>query len=385
MRVLAPAGPARKPSLQFDSYAQVEDLARRRLPRMLYAQMLGGAGRGVTARGNVSAFDEVTLSARVGVGHASRDLRTTVLGTEVAMPVLLGPVGGVRLVHPAGAPASARAAERAGTICGISMLAGHPVASAGDGTGALRWQQLYLWYGRQRAEEVIAEAARLGFGALVVTVDSPVPPKRLPPLRVSLQTALTYGPQLAVRPRWVARFVRDGADLEAANLAMGTRSNEPTVWADLRWIKQLWPRALVVKGILRPDDARRAVAEGADAVVVSNHGGTVLDGLPSSVSMLPRVLDAVGDSAEVLLDGGVRQGTDVVKAIAIGARAVLIGRPYVAGLAAAGEAGVDAVLDMFHFQVDAALGLLGCGSIAELDGSYVSIPAGWLAGAARHQ
>jgi isopentenyl diphosphate isomerase/L-lactate dehydrogenase-like FMN-dependent dehydrogenase len=385
MRVLAPAGPARKPSLQFDSYAQVEDLARRRLPRMLYAQMLGGAGRGVTARGNVSAFDEVTLSARVGVGHASRDLRTTVLGTEVAMPVLLGPVGGVRLVHPAGAPASARAAERAGTICGISMLAGHPVASVGDGTGALRWQQLYLWYGRQRAEEVISEADRLGFGALVVTVDSPVPPKRLPPLRVSLQTALTYGPQLAVRPRWVARFVRDGADLEAANLAMGPRSNEPTVWADLRWIKKLWPRALVVKGILRPDDARRAVAEGADAVVVSNHGGTVLDGLPSSVSMLPRVLDAVGDSAEVLLDGGVRQGTDVVKALAIGARAVLIGRPYVAGLAAAGEAGVDAVLDMFHFQVDTALGLLGCGSIAELNRSYVNIPAGWLAGAARQQ
>jgi isopentenyl diphosphate isomerase/L-lactate dehydrogenase-like FMN-dependent dehydrogenase len=385
MRIHARTGAAQKRGLQFDSYAQVEDLARRRLPRMLYAQMMGGAGRAITARGNVSAFDEVTLSARAGVGHTVRDLRTTVLGIEVAMPVLLAPVGGVRLVNPAGAPASARAAERAGTICGISMLAGHPAASAGDGTGALRWQQLYLWYGRQRAEEVIAEAARLGFGALVLTVDSPVPPKRLPPLRVSLQTALTYGPQLAVRPRWVAGFVRDGADLEAANLALGARSNEPTVWADLRWIKELWPGALVVKGILRPDDARRAVAEGADAVVVSNHGGTVLDGLPASVSMLPHVLDAVGDSTEVLLDGGVRQGTDVVKAVAIGARAVLIGRPYVAGLAAAGEAGVDAVLDMFRFQVDATLGLLGCASIAELDRSYVNIPAGWLAGATPKQ
>lgn len=376
---------SQRPGLQFDSYVQAEDLARRRLPRVLYARMMGGAGRASTARGNVSAFDEITLSARAGVGHASRDLRTKVLGTEVAMPILLAPVGGVRLVHPAGAPACARAAERAGTICGISMLAGHPVASAGEGTGALRWQQLYLWYGRQKAEAVIAEAARLGFGALVLTVDSPVPPKRLPPLRVSLQTALTYGPQLAVRPGWVARFVRDGADLEAANLALGARSNEPTVWADLRWIKQLWPGALVVKGILRPDDARRAVAEGADAVVVSNHGGTVLDGLPASVSMLPAVLDAVGDAAEVLLDGGVRQGTDVVKALAIGARAVLVGRPYVAGLAAAGEAGVDAVLDMFRFQVDAALGLLGCASIAELDRSYVNIPAGWLADGARQQ
>jgi isopentenyl diphosphate isomerase/L-lactate dehydrogenase-like FMN-dependent dehydrogenase len=370
---------SQKPGLQFDSYVQVEDLARRRLPRELYARMMGGAGRASTARSNVSAFDEITLSARAGVGHAARDLRTKVLGTEVAMPVLLAPVGGVRLVHPAGAPACARAAERAGTICGISMLAGHPVASAGEGTGALRWQQLYLWYGRPKAEAVIAEAAGLGFGALVLTVDSPVPPKRLPPLRVSLQTALTYGPQLAVRPRWVARFVRDGAALEAANIALGARSNEPTVWADLRWIKQLWPGALVVKGILRPDDARRAVAEGADAVVVSNHGGTVLDGLPASVSMLPAVLDAVGDSAEVLIDGGVRQGTDVVKALAIGARAVLVGRPYVAGLAAAGEAGVDAVLDMFRFQVDAALGLLGCASIAELDRSYVNIPVGWLA------
>jgi isopentenyl diphosphate isomerase/L-lactate dehydrogenase-like FMN-dependent dehydrogenase len=364
--------PRRTPTApRADSYAEVEDAARRRLPRPLFDRMMGGVGRGSTARRNIAAFDDILFAARAGVGHEDRDLSTTVLGVRVELPVLLAPVGGVRLVNPAGAPAAARAAEAAGTLCAISMLSGHSLTAAAEGDVSRRWQQLYLSHGRARAEATVAEAARLGYGALVVTVDCPVPPRRLVPLRVSLPTALAYGPQLAARPRWLADFVRDGADLEAANAAMGARTNEATTWADVARVREQWPGPLVVKGVLRPDDARRAVDEGADAVVVSNHGGAVLDGLPPTIRMLPEVLAAVGDSVEVLLDGGVRQGTDAVKALALGARAVLIGRPWVAGLAAGGEAGVTAVLDMFRFQIDATLGLLGCPSVAALDRSYL--------------
>jgi isopentenyl diphosphate isomerase/L-lactate dehydrogenase-like FMN-dependent dehydrogenase len=367
---------------QFDSFAQLQRLARRRLPPHLFHDMMGGVGRGVTARRNTEVFDEVSFQPRAAVGFAGRDLRTTVLGRELSLPVILAPVGGLRMVHPGGAVAAARAARGAGTLAGVSMMAGHRVTDLGTAAEGC-WQQLYLHRGRERAEQIIAEATARGCSALVVTVDCPVSPKRPLNLRVSVDTALRFGPELVRRPVWTLGFLRDGAKLAAANEALGPRVDRAVLWSDLRWIRQAWRGPLIVKGVVRPDDARLAVAEGAAAVVVSNHGGLTVDGAPPTLAALPGVVAAVGGAAEVLLDGGVRQGADVLKAVALGARAVLIGRPYIAGLAVGGGAGVAAVIEMFRFQTDAALAMIGCPSIAALDRGYVAAPERWAAVQAR--
>ncbi len=364
---------------EFDSFSQVENAARRRLPATLFEDLMGGVGRSVTARANVAAFDEVTFRTRSGVAWPQRDLATTVLGTPVTMPVLLGPVGGLRMTNPEGGVGAARAAARAGTVSVLSMSAGHgPQDVAAASTGPC-WQQLYLSRGRERAERLIAEASECGFQALVVTVDCPVSPKKPVHLSISWRSAVTFGPELVRRPHWTAAFLRDGASLAAANDALGPRTNETAVWADLQWIKQVWAGPLVVKGVTTADDARRAVDGGADAVVVSNHGGLTLDGAPATISVLPAIVAAVGSTAEVYLDGGIRQGTDVLKAMAMGARAVLLGRAYAAALAAGGEAGVTALLAMFRHQLDTGLAMLGCPSITALDASYVTVPPHWQA------
>jgi isopentenyl diphosphate isomerase/L-lactate dehydrogenase-like FMN-dependent dehydrogenase len=221
---------------------------------------------------------------------------------------------------------------------------------------------------------VISEASANGYKALVVTVDYPVASKQTSALGINLRSALTYAPELMLRPGWTWSFVRDGMRVGLANAASPRTSDICAAqWDDFTWIREQWPGPIVVKGIITPDDARRAVDSGASAIVVSNHGGIVLDGTPGTLTALPGIKRAVGDSAEILVDGGVRQGSDVVKALALGARAVLIGRPYVLALGGDGEKGVRAVLEMFSTQIDRCLGLIGCPNVKALDETYVKV------------
>lgn len=364
------------PRKQFDSWEEASALAERRLPKPLFANMMFGVGRGVTSRWNTEAYDQVAFTPRAAMSFDKRQLRTTVLGTDISMPLFLDPVGAIRLVHPDGACAAARAAHGADTLCAVSMVAGHGVAEVAQASPGPLWQQLYLTRGREHAEQVMQEAEDNGYKALVITVDCPVPPKKPVPITLSLQSALRFAPDIATHPGWAARFFLDGLQLGAANEAMAPRS-KAAVWSDLEWIRDAWREPLVVKGVITVDDARRAVDGGANCVVISNHGGLAVDGAPATLPVLPGVVEAVGGQAEVLIDGGIRQGSDVIKALALGARAVMIGRPYVAGLAIGGEAGVRQTLEMFRHQIDTALAMVGCDDIHSLDPSYVTVPRHW--------
>jgi isopentenyl diphosphate isomerase/L-lactate dehydrogenase-like FMN-dependent dehydrogenase len=364
------------PRKQFKSWEEARALARRRLPGPLFENMMFGVGRGVTSRWNTEAYDQIAFRPRAAMSFDQRQLRTTVLGTEISMPLFLDPVGAIRLVHPDGACAAARAAHSADTLCAVSMVAGHGVAEVAQASSGPLWQQLYLTRGREAAEQVIQEAADCGYKALVITVDCPVPPKPPVPITVSLASALRFAPDIATHPGWATGFFLDGLQLGAANEAMAPRTRA-AVWSDLEWIRPAWRGPLVVKGVVTADDARRAVDGGADCVVISNHGGLALDGAPATLPALPGVVEAVGSQAEVLIDGGIRQGSDVIKALALGARAVMIGRPYVAGLAIGGEAGVRQTLEMFRHQIDTALAMVGCDDVHALDPSYVTVPRHW--------
>ena len=361
----------------FESYHDVETRARKILPPSLADDVFQGSGDGLTAVANRRAFDDVAFVPRAGVGWPERDLSTSVLGTPMSMPVLLAPVGGLRLINPTGAPAAVRAASAAGVIAAVSMIVGHSVRDVAASTDGPLWQQVYLNRGRTRAERVIADARHGNYKALVVTIDCPLYPKKPVDLAINWRSAVQYGPELIRRPRWLAGFVRDGMSLSAANDALGPRVAETATWSDLTWMREQWTGPLVIKGVLSPEDARRAADLGANAVVVSNHGGMTIDGAPPSISRLSDVVSAVGDQVEVYLDGGIRRGADVLRAVALGARAVLIGRPYVAGLAVSGERGVAGVLEMMRAELDLALAMIGARSVADLDRSFVTTPVSW--------
>ncbi len=237
--------------------------------------------------------------------------------------------------------------------------------------------QLYMFEGRERAEQVIAEAVEQRCQALVVTADCGVNPKSHSPLGINLQTAIQYGPELVTRPGWLLRFIRDGLQLGVANSALGIGRRQEIYtpqWDDFEWIREAWPGPLVIKGIVRPDDARRAVDHGAAAVVVSNHGGLALDGEMGTMRALPDVVAAIGGSAEILLDGGVRDGGDVLKALALGARAVLFGRPYAMALAIGGEPTVRHLLELLRTDINRTLALVGANSVSEMNPSFVEMP-----------
>jgi isopentenyl diphosphate isomerase/L-lactate dehydrogenase-like FMN-dependent dehydrogenase len=366
---------------KYRTFEEFENLAAKRVPSSLFREVSTGKGRGITARRNIEAFDEVTFSVRAGVGWpGKKELATTVLGKEISMPVLIGPVGGLRLMHPDGAVGAARAASAAGTICTISTTCGHSPDEVADASAGPLWQQIYMLHGRDGAQKLIEAAQRRGFHALVLTVD-PTAPQINTVLRITPKNAIQYGPELVRRPRWLAGFIRDGFQFTSVNQMIEKQTLVPSplqvTWEDFAWIRTIWNGPLVAKGILRPEDARRAVDAGADAVVVSNHGGMVLDGLPPTIRCLPKVIDEIGGEVEVLLDGGVRQGVDIVKAIALGARAVLIGRPYIMGLCADGTRGVRAVLESLRTEIDQALVTLGCRSIHDLEPAYVNTPPTW--------
>jgi isopentenyl diphosphate isomerase/L-lactate dehydrogenase-like FMN-dependent dehydrogenase len=362
------------------------------LPRVLFDYIDGGADDEVTLRENRRAFEDLTFRPRQAT-YVRPNLATTVLGEGIGFPVLLAPCGQARLAHPDGEIGAARAAVAAGTVSVVSAAAGTTLEDVAGGAGGPCWFQLYFMRGRDGAEVLVQRAQDAGYTVLVVTVDTAVVGNRerdirngvVLPMRANTRNALRFAPQLLSHPRWFARFARDGLPFEIPNarhLGPGGSATPPAgidtalitappTWTDIAWLREQWRGPLVVKGVLTGDDARRAVDVGAQAVVVSNHGGRQLDGAPATIRVLPETARAVGADAEVLLDGGIQRGTDVAKALALGARAVLVGRAYLYGLAVGGEAGVRQVLKVLRAELERTLRLIGCASVADLDASWV--------------
>ena len=372
-------------------------LARRRVPRAVFDYLDGGAEGEVTLRENCRVFEDVTFRPRHAVAVPECNLRTRVLDFDLSLPFMLAPVGYSRLMHPGGEVAAARAAGQAGTAYILSTISGHRLEDVKAASAAPVFYQLYLMGGRTAAEAAIERARNARFSALVVTIDTPVSGVRERDYRNgmkelisgSLLSKIPFLPQVLSRPGWLASFLLDGGLPDLPNVVLPGKGPLPLVdvaavladsvvtWADLRWIREIWRGPIVVKGVLTADDARHAIDEGAAAISVSNHGGRQLDCVPSSLRALPEVVKAVNGQAEVWMDGGVRRGSDIVKAICLGAGAVLCGRAYAYGLAAAGEAGVKRAIAILRADLERTLRLLGCPSLGALDRSYVNIPKTW--------
>jgi len=383
-----------------EKIVNIEDLrqmAQRRVPKAVFDYLDGGAEGEATLRENCRVFSDVLFRPRGAVASADCNLKTTVIGQQISFPAMLAPVGYSRLMHPGGEVAAARAAGEAGTGYILSTISGHKLENVRAASQGPVWYQLYLMGGRAAAEGSLERARRAGFNALVITVDTPVAGIRerdfrngmKPLLAPSLFAKIPYLPEILAHPGWLAAFLLDGGlpklenvvipgqgPLDLVDVAAALASAAVT-WKDLSWIRELWTGPIVVKGLLTGDDARRAVDEGAAAVVVSNHGGRQLDSVSPTLRALPEVVAAVKGQVEVLMDGGIRRGADIVKALCLGARAVLVGRAYAYGLAAAGHAGVTRAIQILRTDVERTVRLLGCASVAELDRSYVAAPTAW--------
>ncbi|GAA4683781.1 mycofactocin biosynthesis FMN-dependent deaminase MftD [Pseudonocardia yuanmonensis] len=376
----------------FETIAEAQRRAKKRLPRSVYLALVAGTEKGVTISDNVEAFSELGFRPRIADLPAQRNQATTVMGQDISFPVIISPTG-VQAVYPEGEVAVARAAAGAGTAMGLSSFASRSiedVAAVNDKT----FFQMY-WVGTR--DQLLARAERAkkaGAKGLIMTLDWSFDSARdwdapMIPEKVNLKAALHFAPEVLRKPRWLWDFAKTGElpDLTTPNLAidgepaptffgaygqwMGT---PPVTWEDVAWLREQWDGPFAVKGIMHPDDARRAVDAGCTAISVSNHGGNNLDGTPASIRALPAVVDAVGDQIEVLQDGGIRRGSDVVKALALGAKAVLIGRAYLWGMAAAGQHGVTNVLEVLRQGIDSTLLGLGKSSIHELSRDDLVIP-----------
>jgi len=390
-------------SLSSSRVVNIEDLRRMaqgRVPKSVFDYLDGGAESEVTLAENCRAFRDVTFRPRGAVAVSDCKLSTTVVGHELALPFILAPVGYSRLMHPEGEIAAARAAGDAGTGYILSTISGHKLEDVKAGSRGPCWYQLYLVGGRGAAEGALERAKRAGFSALVITVDTPLAGMRERDPRNGMKELLgaspfakiPFLPDILAHPGWLVSFLLDGGVPKLQNVVIPGRgpmelvdvgaalSASTVTWADLKWIRESWPGPIVVKGILIGDDARRAIDVGAAAVVVSNHGGRQLDSVSSTLRALPEVVAAANGQIEVLMDGGIRRGSDIVKAICLGARAVLIGRGYAYGLAAAGQPGVRRALEILRADIERTLRLLGCPSIAALDRSFVEVPNGWESG-----
>jgi len=380
----------------------IEDLrrlARRRLPRAVFDYMDGGAGDEVTLRENCRAFQEVILRPRHAVALQNCDLRARVLGHDISFPAILAPVGYSRLMHPEGELAAARAAGEFGTAFILSTVSGHKLENVKAASTGPVWYQLYMMGGREVAEAAIERARVAGYSALVITIDTAIAGMRERDVRNgvkellggSLLAKIPFVPDVLMHPRWLAAFLLDGGVPRLENVVTPGVGPMPMMdvaaalaravvtWEDLRWLRKLWPGPLVVKGVLTGEDARRAIDGGADGIVVSNHGGRQLDTVSASLRALPEVVAAVNGQAEVLMDGGVRRGSDIVKAICMGARAALVGRAYAYGLGAAGYPGVVRAMEILRADVGRVLRLMGSESMAELNPSLVDVPEAWRA------
>jgi pre-mycofactocin synthase len=379
----------------FESVAVAQRRARKRLPAPVYDALVAGSERGQTTAENEQAFRELGLAPHVAGNPPVRSLATSLLGHELAIPVVISPTG-VQAVHPDGEVAVARAAAARGVLMGLSNFASRPVEEVVAANPRTLFQ-MYWTADRALMVERMERARAAGAIGLIATLDwsfsigrdwgSPEIPDR-----IDLRTVLRLAPQVARKPRWLADFARTGRlpDLSVPNLARPGRpapsffgayyewrSSPPPTWDDVAWMRTEWGGEFLLKGVCRVDDARRAVDAGVTAISVSNHGGNNLDGTPAAIRMLSPVVDAVGDQIEVVLDGGVRRGSDVVKALCLGARAVLIGRAYLWGLAANGQAGVENVLDILRMGLDSALLGMGVADVHELGPEHLVIPEGF--------
>jgi len=372
-------------------------LAQSRVPRAVFDYLDGGAEGEVTLRENCRSFQDVTFRPRHAVDVRQCDLSTRVLGFDLSLPAMLAPVGYSRLMHPGGEVAAARAAGAGGTGYILSTISGHRLEDVKAASSGPVFYQLYLLGGRGAAEAAIERAREAGFSALFVTIDTAVSGMRERDIRNGMKELISgrllakipFLPQVLSRPGWLLSFLLDGGMPPLPNVVIAGEGPMPLVdvnaalasstvtWQDLRWIRELWRGPVVIKGVLTGDDARRAIDEGAAAVVVSNHGGRQLDCVPASLRVLPEVAAAVNSQIEVLMDGGIRRGSDIVKALCLGARAVLCGRAYAYGLAAAGEAGVNRALEILRVDLERTLKLLGCPSLGALDRTHVNVPSGW--------
>lgn len=379
----------------FETVAEAQRRAKQRLPRSVYAALLAGSQAGTTYDDNLAAFRELQFAPQVAGMTSKHDLATSVMGQPISFPVMISPTG-VQAVHPDGEVAVARAAAARGTVMGLSSFASKPV----EEVVAANSQTFFQMYWTGSKESMLARmnrAREAGCAGLISTLDwtfgigrdwgSPAIPDR-----VDLAAMMKFAPEVAIRPAWLWQFARTRKlpDLTVPNLvdpgkeqltffgAYGEWMNtEPPTWQDVAWLREQWAGPFMLKGVIRVDDAKRAVDAGVTAISVSNHGGNNLDGTPATIRCLPAIADAVGDQIEVLLDGGVRRGSDVVKAVALGARAVMIGRAYLWGLAANGQAGVENVLDLFRMGIEATLMGLGRDSIHDLSPDDVVMPLGF--------
>jgi isopentenyl diphosphate isomerase/L-lactate dehydrogenase-like FMN-dependent dehydrogenase len=387
-------------TLSSSQVVNIEDLrriARHRVPKAVFDYLDGAAEAEITLAENCRAFRDVIFRPRGAVAVGDCNLKTTVLGHEISFPAMLAPVGYSRLMHPGGEVAAARAAGEAGTGYILSTISGYKLEDVRAASKGPVFYQLYLMGGRAAAEGALDRARRAGFSGLVITVDTPVAGLRERDPRngmkelmgSSLLAKVPYLPELIAHAGWLASFLLDGGVPKLENVVIpgqgpmelcdiaAALAKATVTWEDLRWIRELWSGPIVVKGILIADDARRAIDEGAAAVVVSNHGGRQLDSVSATLRALPEIVAAANGQIEVLMDGGVRRGSDIVKALCLGARAVLCGRAYAYGLAAAGQPGVTRALDILRSDVERTLRLLGCASASSLGRDYVTIPSAW--------
>ena len=373
----------------------LEDLreeARRRLPRSVFDFIDGGAETEYTVRRNQEAFERVTFRPRVLVDVSQIDTSTTVMGQRIDLPVILAPTGVCGMATARGEIPAAKAAVAAGTVFTLSTMSGVSIEDVAQEAPGPHWFQLYIWKDRGLTKSLLERASAAGYRAMMLTVDTPVLGQRERDMRngVTIPFKVTLGNAIdsVAHAGWLMKMARerkidlanfegalegDGGRIMSLGAFVYSQFDSSVSWKDLEWLRSLWKGPLALKGVMSGEDAKRAAEAGIDAVIVSNHGGRQLDGLPATIEVLPEVVEAVAGRAEVLLDGGVRRGTDVLKAIALGARACMIGRPYLYGLAAAGEQGVAQALSILRAEISRALALLGRPTIASLDRSAVRV------------
>jgi len=363
---------------------------------MVFDYIDGGAEDERTLRENEAAFAKVYWRPYSAVVQPKVELATTVLGQQLSFPVILAPVGSSRMFWPLGEAKAAAAADEAGIIYTLSTLSGTRLETVSEASASACWYQLYLCGGRDVSLEAIARAKASKYSALVVTIDTPVAGMRERDARNGTSELISkrfpeilpFLPQIILKPGWLWGFLHDGGLMTFPNVMLpegpmryGDIANQLSAaavsWDDIVWIADAWGGPIVVKGVHTAADARRAVGAGANAIVVSNHGGRQLDGVAPTLRVLPEVVEAVGKQVDVLIDGGIRRGADIAKALALGAKAILVGRAYAYGLGAAGGKGVALAIEILRTELERTLKLLGCPSVKDLDESYISLPTDW--------
>lgn len=373
--------------------ADFREIARRRLPPFVFDLFDGAAGDEVTLRANQAAFQRIQFRPRPLVDVRDRDLSTMVFGERISMPLMLAPTGAGRVAHRTAELSVARAAGAAGTIYMQSTVTSFQLEDVAKAATGPLWFQLYLPPTMEQAETLIERVAQAGYRALAITIDTPVFGNRERDSHHRITAPWKIRPRLVgqaiLRPRWALEFLRGnvGPAMGSNSASIGSRPRPmslgatqaqilaslwPVTWDSLKTVRKLWKGSLLVKGIMRADECDRLLDCGVDGIIVSNHGGRQLDGVPGAIEVLPEVVAATRGRANVFIDGGIRRGTDVVKALALGATACFIGRPYLYGLAAAGETGVTRVLEVLRGEIDLTMALLGCRTIADIDLTLVN-------------